>query len=157
MRRLKVIALLTALLVGNSHGQQAPSHDDGLVVAPEVYSVAVENRYVLVVNVHVPPHYRSAMHTHQDLAGVIIALGDGPYILTGEDGVAQERRQKEGAVAYREAGRPGLATKHQVENPGETPVRAVRVELKEYPPFHELQSLKSDSRYTVEKIGRAHV
>lgn len=149
-RRLEIIILTTALLIWNAHAQQVQPQDDALVVARQVYRVAIENPYVLVVKVDVPPHYRSPMHTHQDLAAVIVALGDADYILNGDDGVAHQARQTQGKVAYREAGRPGLATRHQVENRGETPVRAIRVEFKDFPPFHELQPLRNDSRYTVE-------
>jgi hypothetical protein len=126
------------------------SPDDALVVAPEVYRKAFENQYALVVNVDVPSRHRSALHTHKDLDGVIIALTDGPYRLIGEDGQATDRRQHAGAIGFREAGRASLAVKHQVENPGDGRVRAVRVELKSDPPPRSLETAPDDRRSKVE-------
>ena len=94
---------------------------DAAQVAPDVYKVVFENARVRVLDVHMRPGAKSAMHAHPDY--VVYMMGPAKVKFTAGDGTSAEAEFPAGAV-WRDA------EEHAVENISGADLRAVFVELK---------------------------
>jgi quercetin dioxygenase-like cupin family protein len=95
---------------------------DPTKVEPKHYTLAFENEFVQVVNVHYGPHEKSALHDHP--GGVVVVLTPGHLKFTDENGKTKE--------VFAKAGEPRWypAFKHKVENLGDTAYNAVYIGIK---------------------------
>jgi quercetin dioxygenase-like cupin family protein len=95
---------------------------DPTKVEPTHYSLAFENEYVQVVNVHYGPHEKSGLHAH--IGGVVVVLTAGHLRFTDENGKTKEVFAKPGESRWY----PPF--KHKVENLGDTTYNAVYIGIK---------------------------
>jgi quercetin dioxygenase-like cupin family protein len=95
---------------------------DPTKVEPTHYSLAFENEYVQVVNVHYGPHEKSGLHAH--MGGVVVVLTAGHLRFTDENGRVKEVFAKPGESRWY----PPF--KHKVENLGDTTYNAVYIGIK---------------------------
>ncbi|MDP9236586.1 MAG: cytoplasmic protein [Chloroflexota bacterium] len=95
--------------------------NDPVQVAPHVYKVSFENDRVRVLDVHMQPGEKSAMHAHP--AYVCYLLAPAKVKFTAGDGTTAEVEFPAGVV-WRDA------EEHAVEYVGLGEMRAVFVELK---------------------------
>ena len=94
---------------------------DAVQVAPDVYKTVFENARVRVLDVHMRPGVKSAMHSHPDY--VVYMLGPAKVKFTAADGTSVEAEFPAGTV-WRDA------EAHAVENISGSDLRAVFIELK---------------------------
>ena len=90
---------------------------------PAMCKVEVENEYVRVSRVKVPPHGMLKMHSHPG-GNVVVYLTGGHLKSTSADGKVEESTIAPGTVRANPAG------KHSNENVGDKPSEAVLIELK---------------------------
>lgn len=90
---------------------------------PTMCKVEVENAYVRVTRVKVPPHGVLKMHSHPG-GNVVVYLSGGHLKSTSADGKVDESTIAPGTVRANPAG------KHSNENVGNKPSEAVLIELK---------------------------
>lgn len=90
---------------------------------PTMCKVEVENAYVRVTRVKVPPHGVLKMHTHPG-GNVVVYLTGGHLKSTSAEGKVEEATIAPGDVRANPAG------KHSNENLGDKPSEAVLIELK---------------------------
>lgn len=109
---------------------------DPTKVEPTHYSLAFENEYVQVVNVHYGPHEKSGLHAH--MGGVVVVLTAGHLRFTDENGRVKEVFAKPGESRWY----PPF--KHKVENLGDTTYNAVYIGIKSKHLANEV-SLKAGS------------
>jgi len=83
---------------------------DVVKVSPETHSVLLENAQVRVLDVHVKPGERVAMHSHP--AGILYYLSDANLRIMYPDGKTAERVVKAGTAVWSEA------VTHAAENIG---------------------------------------
>jgi quercetin dioxygenase-like cupin family protein len=122
-----VNALKLALLVGGLAALLASAMaQDPVQVSPDTYKVKLENARVRVLEVHLRPGQKSAMHAHPDY--VAHYQSDATLKVTREGESPVMQRIKAGDAVFRPAQR------HSAENVGDTDFRAFVVELKESPP-----------------------
>lgn len=98
---------------------------DALKVAPEHYTVLLENDQVRVLEVKIKPGEKEAMHTHP--ATVHIELVPTKVKIGYPDGKSVELEGKKGEAIW--VG----PVKHTVENIGDTEIHAYIIELKDLP------------------------
>ena len=84
--------------------------------------VEIDNAWVRVLRVKLPPHAKTAMHQHP--ATVVVFLTDIHEKITAADGTVRTLDRKAGEVGFNEA------DKHIEENLSDQPLEAVIVELK---------------------------
>jgi quercetin dioxygenase-like cupin family protein len=116
MKRLLLSLLLMAAAM-SGHAQ------DVVKVSPETHRVLLENARVRVLDVHVKPGEKVAMHSHP--AGILYYLSDAKLKITYPDGTSVERAVKSGTAVWSEA------VTHAAENIGATELHEVQTELKE--------------------------
>ena len=95
---------------------------DPTKVEPTHYTLAFENEYVQVVDVHYGPHEKSSLHSHP--GGVVVVLTAGHLKFTDENGKTQEVSAKPGESRW------FPPFKHKVENLGSTSYNAVYIGIK---------------------------
>lgn len=123
MRRIVVTAL--ALLASAGFWRLAsavPQDLDPLKVAADTHKVALENAFVRVLEVRVPPGKTEPMHQHP--RRVVVYLSDFHTRTTERGGKPQENLRKAGLVRWSEP------IVHEVENIGTTEGHVISVELK---------------------------
>jgi quercetin dioxygenase-like cupin family protein len=98
---------------------------DALEVAPEHYTVLLENDKVRVLEVKIKPGEKEAMHTHP--ATVHIEMVPTKVKIGYPDGKSVELEGKKGEAIW--VG----PVKHTVENIGDTEIHAYIIELKDIP------------------------
>jgi quercetin dioxygenase-like cupin family protein len=98
---------------------------DALEVAPEHYTVMLENDKVRVLEVKIKPGEKEAMHTHP--ATVHIEMVPTKVKIGYPDGKSVELEGKKGEAIW--VG----PVKHTVENIGDTEIHAYIIELKDIP------------------------
>jgi quercetin dioxygenase-like cupin family protein len=113
--------VLCAVLLGLCFSTVARAQDP-TKVEPTHYSLAFENEYVQVVNVHYGPHEKSGLHAH--MGGVVVVLTAGHLRFTDENGKTKEVFAKPGESRWY----PPF--KHKVENLGDTTYNAVYIGIK---------------------------
>ena len=95
---------------------------DPVKVAPDIYKVLLENDRVRVLEAHVKPGEKSAMHSHP--ANVTYFFTDAKAKFTPPSGKSAVRELKAGTVNW------SAAEKHAGENTGTTETHVLIVELK---------------------------
>jgi quercetin dioxygenase-like cupin family protein len=95
---------------------------DVVKVSPETHGVLLENAQVRVLDVHVKPGEKVAMHSHP--VGILYYLSDAKLKITYPDGTSAERAVKAGTAVWSDA------VTHAAENIGATELHEVQTELK---------------------------
>jgi quercetin dioxygenase-like cupin family protein len=125
MRRFTFAALVGAVALaaaGMALGQSADDPLDPVRVAGDTHKVALDNAFVRVLDVHLPPGKVEPRHRHPHGLSVYFTDWEAKVAV---DGSAPERRQrKAGTFAWSEA------IVHTVENVGKTEGHILRIELK---------------------------
>lgn len=114
-----ITILMTLFMVDRAMAQ------DALKVAPEHYTVLLENDKVRVLEVKIKPDEKEAMHTHP--ATVHIELAPTKVKIGYPDGKSVELEGKKGEAIW--VG----PVKHTIENVGDTEIHAYIIELKDIP------------------------
>src|SRR4051812_18455058 len=94
---------------------------DPIKVAPEYYKVLQENEQERVLEIHLPPGQKAAMHAHPDY--IIYNFSPCQVRFTAPDGKTTEAEFKAGEAAFR----PGEI--HAVENIGKAECHVLNIEL----------------------------
>jgi quercetin dioxygenase-like cupin family protein len=116
---MAVAALAVVRLAGS------PSQDDPLDpirVAGDTHRVALENKFVRVLDVHLPPGKVEPRHRHPH--GMSVYFTDWDAKVTSDGGQPEVHHRKAGTFAWSEA------IVHRVENVGTTEGHILRIELK---------------------------
>lgn len=122
-RMLLAVLAVAALAVVRLAG--SPSQDDPLDpirVAGDTHRVALENKFVRVLDVHLPPGKVEPRHRHPH--GMSVYFTDWDVKVTPDGGQPEVRHRKAGTFAWSEA------IVHRVENVGTTEGHILRIELK---------------------------
>lgn len=122
MRRLAYLAVGVALGAFSVSAAGRMTTQDPVKLSPQYYSVRFENDRVRVLEYHLRPGEKEAMHSHPP--GVVYALGDATFRTTTADGKSSTGPVKAGEVTWREF------TTHAAENVGQTEAHALAIELK---------------------------
>jgi quercetin dioxygenase-like cupin family protein len=120
---LAVLGVVAALAAGRLAG--SPWQDDPLDpirVAGDTHRVALENKFVRVLDVHLPPGKVEPRHRHPH--GMSVYFTDWDVKVTPDGGQPEVRHRKAGTFAWSEA------IVHRVENVGTTEGHILRIELK---------------------------
>ena len=115
---LWMAVLGTSLLLSPSRA----AGQDPVKVAPEVYKATIDNEQVRVLDVHLKPGGKSAMHSHPGY--VAIALTPCKVKFTSPDGKSQVAEFKAGEASWRDA------ETHGAENVGKSECHVTNVEIK---------------------------
>jgi hypothetical protein len=99
-----------------------PQDLDPLKVAGDTHKLLFENRFVRVLEVHVPPGKTEPMHQHGNR--VVVYLSDFNTRTTVRGGQPQDNMRKSGSVRWSD---PVI---HQIENIGKTEGHVISIELK---------------------------
>jgi hypothetical protein len=111
------VAVTSAAL---SHSQDDPL--DPLHVAADTHKLAFENKFVRVLDVHLPPGKVEPQHRHPH--GMTVYFTDWDAKVVPEGGHVEVHHRTAGTFAWSEA------TTHAVENAGRTEGHVLRIELK---------------------------
>ena len=122
MQRLSYVAVGVVLGAFAVSAAGRVTTQDPVKVSPQYYVVRFENDRVRVLEFHLKPGEKEAMHSHP--AGVVYSLADATIRNGLPDGTTSERSLKAGDVLWRED------TTHTGENVGLTEARAIAIELK---------------------------
>ena len=122
MRRLACFAVGIVLGAFAVSAAGRVTTQDPVKVSPQYYVVRFENERVRVLEFHLKPGEKEAMHSHPP--GVVYVLADATIRNGLPDGTSSERSLKAGEVLWRED------TTHTGENVGATEARAIAIELK---------------------------
>ena len=122
MRRLAYVAAGIVLGACAASAAGRMTTQDPVKVSPQYYTVRFENDRVRVLEFHLKPGEKEAMHSHPP--GVVYVLADATLRNGLPDGTSSERSLKAGDVLWREN------TTHTGENVGATEARALAIELK---------------------------
>ena len=96
---------------------------DMVKLNPDACKVEVDNEYVRVTRVNVPPHGKLAMHSHPS-TNVVVYVSGGQMKATRTDGKPEESTIAPGTVKVNKA------VEHSNENLNDKPTEAVVIELK---------------------------
>jgi len=102
--------------------QSAADPLDPIRVAGDTHKVAFENKFVRVLDVHLPPGKVEPRHRHPH--GMSVYFSDWDAKVTMDGGQPEVRHRKAGTFAWSEA------VVHRVENAGNTAGHILRIELK---------------------------
>lgn len=119
---IAVVGTLIFLTVCWRWSEATSQELDPLKVAGDTHKLLFENRFVRVLEVHVPPGKTEPMHQHGNR--VVVYLSDFNTRSTERGGQPQEHLRKSGLVRWSD---PII---HQVENIGRTEGHVISVELK---------------------------
>jgi quercetin dioxygenase-like cupin family protein len=125
MRRPQLAVLLTAAAAVAARIAFSQSADDPLDpvrVAGETHKVALDNAFVRVLDVHLPPGKVEPRHRHPHGLSVYFTDWDAKVTVDGQ--AAESRHRTAGTFAWSEA------IVHTVENVGKTEGHILRIELK---------------------------
>jgi hypothetical protein len=134
-RTLPIVAMIILLLIGGwGIHAQAPAQDfdkwwtpqnEALVAAPQHHTLLFENDEVRVLTVTIDPGVKEPFHAHR-YPSVIYDENPSHLVEYLADGTKLDRgTRKQGGARWLPIGPP-----HALENVGTTPLRIVRVELK---------------------------
>jgi quercetin dioxygenase-like cupin family protein len=124
-KRLAVSAVLVATLALGARAvlsQAAKDPLDPITVAPDTHKVALENAFVRVLDVHVPPGKTEPRHRHPH--GLSVYFTDWDVKVTLDGAKPELRQRKAGSFAWSEE------IVHTIENVGKTEGHVLRIELK---------------------------
>ena len=121
---LVAVGLLAAGVAAARVARTQPAEDplDPIRVAGDTHKVALDNKFVRVLDVHVPPGKVEPRHRHPH--GMSVYFTDWEVKVTPDGGQAEVRQRKAGTFAWSEA------IVHTVENIGTTEGHVLRIELK---------------------------
>ena len=122
--RLILTTAATALVVTTLVGVRA--QDDALdpvKVAPNTHKIALENAFVRILDVHIPPGSIEPRHRHPHGLSVYFTDWDAEVTVDGKP--AQVNQRKAGTFAWSDA------VVHVVRNVGKTEGHVLRIELKQ--------------------------
>ena len=124
MRRRMLIAfgLAVAVAVARSAFTQANDPLDPLRVAGDSHKLALDNAFVRVLDVHVPPGKSEPRHRHPHGLSVYFTDWDACVRVDGQP--AELHHRQAGTFAWNEA------VVHTVQNAGKTEGHILRIELK---------------------------
>jgi quercetin dioxygenase-like cupin family protein len=125
MRRPLLAVLLTgvaAVAARIAFSQSADDPLDPVRVAGETHKVALDNAFVRVLDVHLPPGKVEPRHRHPHGLSVYFTDWDAKVTVDGQ--AAESRHRTAGTFAWSEA------IVHTVENAGKTEGHILRIELK---------------------------
>jgi len=124
MRKVTGVSLAAALVVGSVIAVVAIASPgmDPVKVAPQAFSVKLDNEKVRVLEYHSKPGDKEAMHSHP--AGILIVVNSGKFRSTTPDGKSKDIDYKAGDVVWRDA------ITHTGENVGTTELHAYLIEFK---------------------------
>jgi quercetin dioxygenase-like cupin family protein len=114
-----VVALVAATAV---RSQPAQDPLDPLKIAPDTHKLALENAFVRVLDVHVPPGRTEPRHRHPH--GLSVYFTDWDVKVTLDGAKPEVRQRKAGTFAWSDA------IVHTIENVGKTEGHVLRIELK---------------------------
>ena len=123
-KRMLIAVALTVAAAGLARFARAQTPDplDPTLVAPDTHTVAFENQFVRVLDVHVPPGKTEPRHRHPH--GMSVYFTDWDAKVTVDGGQPDVRHRTAGSFAWSEA------LVHTVENTGRTEGHVLRIELK---------------------------
>jgi hypothetical protein len=122
MKRITYVAIGIALGACAVSAAGRLTTQDPVKVSPQYYAVRFENDRVRVLEFHLKPGEKEAMHSHPP--GVVYFLADATIRNGLPDGTSSEKSFKAGDVLWREN------TTHTGDNVGTTEARAIAIELK---------------------------
>ena len=123
MKKTAIALGILALLVISWRWSNRIQQDlDPLKVAADTHKLVLENKFVRVLEVRVPPGKTETWHQHG--RRVVVYLSDFHTRTTERGGKPQENLRKSGLVRWSE---PVI---HQVENIGQTEGHVISVDLK---------------------------
>ena len=119
-----VLVLALALVAGVALRATQVANDplDAVRVAPDTHTIAFENAFVRVLDVHVPPGKTEPRHRHPH--GLSVYFTDWDAKVTVDGGQPQVNHRKTGTFAWSDA------VIHTVENVGQAEGHVLRIELK---------------------------
>lgn len=115
--RIRLLSMTSLAILASTAMAQDP-----VKVDPNHYKVVLENDQVRVLRVHYGPHEKSVMHQHP--GAVAVFLSDGNVKFTSPDGKSQDVPAKVGEAVWTPA------QEHLPENPGETSLDVMVIEIK---------------------------
>ena len=124
-RKLIVLGVVATALAGTTalSGRQASADAlDPVRVAPDTHKVAFENKFVRVLEVHIPAGKIEPRHRHPHGLSVYLTDWSAKVTVDGKD--AQVNQRRAGTFAWSDA------IVHTVENVGKSEGRVLRIELK---------------------------
>lgn len=123
-KKILILVAVTAAIAGiaRSVASQTPDPLDPLRAAAGSHKLAFENRFVRVLDVHVPVGESEPRHRHPH--GLSIYFTDWDAKVTADGSQPEVHHRAAGSFAWSEA------TVHTVENVGKTDGHILRVELK---------------------------
>ncbi len=125
MRRYAIATALGACALAVARlalGQSQNDPLDPVRVAGDTHQVALENAFVRVLDVRLPPGSVEPRHRHPH--GLSVYFTDWDARVTVDGGAPETRQRKAGTFAWSEA------IVHTVENTGKTEGHILRIELK---------------------------
>lgn len=120
-KTILVVLVGISLALGVAGKDQRPDLDP-LKVAPDTHKLALENQFVRILEVHLPPGKVEPMHSHPH--GLSVYFKGFDARVTPQGGKPEVHHRKEGTFAWSEA------ITHTVENVGKTEGHVLRIELK---------------------------
>jgi quercetin dioxygenase-like cupin family protein len=111
---------VAGLAVARSHATEDPL--DPVVVAGDTHRVALDNAFVRVLEVTLPPGKVEPRHRHPH--GMSVYFTDWDVKVTADGAAPETRHRQAGTFVWNEA------IVHRVENVGKTEGRILRIELK---------------------------
>jgi quercetin dioxygenase-like cupin family protein len=124
-KRLAIAVVLLATFALGARAvlpQAAQDPLDPLKVAPDTHKLALENAFVRVLDVHVPPGKTEPRHRHPH--GLSVYFTDWDVKVTLDGAKPEVRQRKAGSFAWSEE------IVHTIENVGKTEGHVLRIELK---------------------------
>jgi quercetin dioxygenase-like cupin family protein len=124
LRSLAAVVFLLAAVAAAAFALAPPSDDslDPIRVAPDTHKVALDNAFVRVLEVRLPPGSVEPRHRHPH--GMSVYFTDWTVKVTVDGRAPEVRERKAGTFAWSDA------VVHTVENVGQTEGRILRIELK---------------------------
>jgi len=124
-RKRVLLATGAILIIGTGFVHQQPTGDalDPVRVASDTHRIALENAFVRILDVRVPPGKTEPRHRHPHGLSVYFTDWDAKVTIDGQQPVVNQR--KAGTFAWSEA------VVHTVENVGKSEGHILRIELKQ--------------------------
>jgi quercetin dioxygenase-like cupin family protein len=129
-RRIALVTAAIVMIAGAALLRTQSKDDplDPLRVAPDTHKLALENAFVRILDVHIPPGSVERRHRHPHGLSVYFTDWDAKVTVENNDNKdgkpAQVNQRKAGTFAWSDA------VIHTVENVGKTEGHVLRIELK---------------------------